>query len=275
MTICIAAICNNGKSVVVAADRMFTSPPPVSVEFESDVSKIEWFAPGIVVLPAGNVAVVTEILDEARKELGGNGTPTVVQAAEAVHRAYERVKLTKAEEQIILPMLGIDFYNARKVKGALLPQYLQPQPQLYQLLAAQTSQYNLQTELVLAGVDANGARIAVVTHPGSIYWLDKLGYGAVGSGAIHAITTMALSGQTRTHALYDTVYGVYCAKVAAHVAPGVGQTTDLAVVAADGSPRVCSDAVLEELKKAREQAMMIQRPSLKELQRVYESEKPH
>lgn len=268
MTICIAAICKDGKNIVVAADRMFTSPPPVSVEFESDVSKIEWFAKGIVVLPAGNTAVVTEILDAARAELAGNTTPSVTQAAEAIHRGYERVRLTKAEEQSALPMVGADFYNARRVKGVLLPQYLQTQPGIYQMLVAQMSQFNLQTELVVAGVDGQGGRIGVITHPGSLYWLDKLGYGAVGSGAIHAITTLALAGQTRTHELPDTMYAVYCAKVAAQVAPGVGPTTDMALVSADGTARNCDGPLMEELKRAREQARVAQKPNLAELERA-------
>lgn len=273
MTICIASLCRDGKSIVVAADRMFTSPPPVSVEFESDVSKIEWFAKGIVVLPAGNTAVVTEILDEARKELAGNATPTVLQAAEAIHRGYERVRLAKAEEQSALPMVGADFYNARKVKGILLPQYLQTQPAIYQMLAAQMSQFNLQTELVVAGVDGNGGRIAVITHPGSLYWLDKLGYGAVGSGAIHAITTLALAGQTRTHDLFGTMYAVYCAKVAAQVAPGVGPTTDMAAVGEDGEVRVFDDALMQELKKAHEQSRVAQKPDLSSVSKVFNSKK--
>jgi len=33
VTICIAAVCDGGQSIVVAADRMFTAGPPVNLEF--------------------------------------------------------------------------------------------------------------------------------------------------------------------------------------------------------------------------------------------------
>ncbi len=36
MTVCIAAICEDGKKIVVAADRMFTAGAPVNLEFETE-----------------------------------------------------------------------------------------------------------------------------------------------------------------------------------------------------------------------------------------------
>jgi len=35
MTVCIAAACESGKKIVVAADRMFTFPYPTNLEFEN------------------------------------------------------------------------------------------------------------------------------------------------------------------------------------------------------------------------------------------------
>ena len=61
MTICIAAICDGGKHIVVAADRMFTAPPPISVELRRDESKIEALAPACVALSAGSSAYAFEI----------------------------------------------------------------------------------------------------------------------------------------------------------------------------------------------------------------------
>jgi hypothetical protein len=270
MTICIAAICQSGKSIVVAADRMYTSPPPLNVEFESDEPKIEAFAPGIVVLPAGSTAIVTEILDAAKAKLQGKTSPAVPEAAEALRLAYGAVRLEKAEEQFALPLAGQDFYNLRTTKGLTLAQYLQPQPGIYQAIVGQMSQYNLGTELLVAGIDARGAKIAAIGHPGMLYWLDKLGYGAVGSGAIHALSTLNLSGQTRARDLYETMYWVYSAKEAAQVAPGVGRVTDLAVVE-QGSIRNTDKAVLDELMQMRSKAKALAPPNLGGLKTAYDN----
>jgi hypothetical protein len=35
MTVCIAAICDRGQKVVVAADRMFTFQAPLNIEFQT------------------------------------------------------------------------------------------------------------------------------------------------------------------------------------------------------------------------------------------------
>jgi hypothetical protein len=35
MTVCIAAVCDGGRHIVVAADRMFTVTAPVNLEFET------------------------------------------------------------------------------------------------------------------------------------------------------------------------------------------------------------------------------------------------
>jgi hypothetical protein len=252
MTVCIAAICDKGRTVVVAADRMFTSPPPVNIEFESDESKIERFLDGILVLPSGNTAIVTEILEAAKAAMSGKPA-NVSEIGELIRQGYVQVRAQKAEENIAVPMVGSDFLDKR-AGGMSLPEYLENQAGIYQGIVAQTFQFNLGTELLLAGIDQDGARIAAIVHPGSIFWLDKLGYGATGSGAIHAVSTLNLCGQTRSHDLFATLHAVYSAKRAAEVAPGVGATfTDLAVLTTTDKGKydvnVCGEAVLTELKK--------------------------
>jgi hypothetical protein len=41
MTVCIAAICDGGQKIVVAADRMFTFQVPQNLEFQTSKKKIE------------------------------------------------------------------------------------------------------------------------------------------------------------------------------------------------------------------------------------------
>lgn len=275
MTVCIAAICEKGKSIVVAADRMFTSPPPVNIEFESDESKIEHFLDGIVVLPSGNTAIVTEILDAAKEKMSGKAT-TMSEVGELIRTGYETIRARKAEENVAIPMVGSDFITAR-ASGRTLPDYLELQGGIYQGIVAQSFQFNLGTELLLAGIDRNGSRIAAITHPGSIFWLDKLGYGATGSGAIHAVSSLNLCGQSRSHDLFITLYAVYSAKRAAEVAPGVGGNfTDLAVLATtkEGKKEVreCGESVMTELRKLWEIQKATAPHDLMALKDAYENE---
>jgi len=66
LTICISAVCNEGKNLGLAADRMFTVGPPLNVEFEPPISKIEAMSPTCLAMGSGNSLAVAEILRRAR-----------------------------------------------------------------------------------------------------------------------------------------------------------------------------------------------------------------
>ena len=71
MTVVMPAICDSGKALVVAADRMFTNPG-LSVEFETEEKKIEQLAAKCVALSSGNSVYATEILEAVRRRIGSN-----------------------------------------------------------------------------------------------------------------------------------------------------------------------------------------------------------
>jgi hypothetical protein len=162
--------------------------------------------------------------------LQGAQRPQVVLAAEAVKNSYANVRGTKIREQVIVPYLGPDYLRIEGL-GGNLPSYLQPQPNMYQQVVGWMSQFNLGADIIVAGVDDHqGARLAVIGHPGTIAWFDKLGYAAIGSGGIHATMRLSLGAQTRASPLVETLYRVYDSKRASEMAPGVGQQTDISIV---------------------------------------------
>jgi hypothetical protein len=134
MTVCVAAIAESGQSIVVAADRMFTAPAPISVEFETEEQKIEVLSPLCVSLLSGNSAPGTEIFNETRRALGGRQIPTIAEVSEIVRSTYATIRSKKANEAIVAPALGADFLTFA-AKGLTLPQYLQFQGQMYQVLS--------------------------------------------------------------------------------------------------------------------------------------------
>jgi hypothetical protein len=235
MTVCIAAVCDNGTKLVVAADRMFTAAPPVNVEFETTEKKIETLSASCVALFAGNSSYAFEVLQQTSESLAGSQRPSIAHVTEIARSAYVSVRASKVRETVLIPHLGPDFLRAESL-GMLLPAYLQTQGGLYGQMVGVMNQFNLGAEIIVAGVGESGvARIAVIGHPGTAVWLDKLGYAAIGSGGSHATIRLALGAQTRNSPLLDTVYRVYEAKKASEVAPGVGIETDMAIVTAGGA----------------------------------------
>ena len=247
MTICIAAICDSNRQVVVAADRMLTFPAPTNLEFETEESKIEELARSCVALASGSVACATEVLRNVKRKLEGNQKSEYGGASEILKEEYAALRLQKCFEQVVVPPLGLDFLEFMK-KGLSLPNYLQAHAGIYQALVGQQQQFNLGVEFIVASVDNGGAHVSAIMHPGTLLLLDKPGYGAIGSGGIHATLCLSLCGQTGQKNLDETLYNVYAAKCAAEAAPGVGKETDIAVVDKD-HVRHCDRPVLEELGK--------------------------
>src|SRR5208282_768165 len=125
-----------------------------------------------------------------------------------------------------------------------------------QQVLAMVMQHNMQAEALVAGVDASGAHLFAVTHPGVLLPMETMGYGAVGSGGLHAAVRLSLGQQTKVALILDTVYNVYEAKKAAEVAPGVGKLTDLAIIKG-AKVSFAEAALLEVLEKTHKE-----RPSL-------------
>jgi hypothetical protein len=245
MTVCIAALCEQGSKVVVAADRMFTSPA-VNVEFETDETKIEVLSHACVALSAGNSASATEILGGAKRRFGNNQSPWIVDAAESVRAEYMATRNRKADEQVVAPALGYDFDYFR-AKGGTLPEYLEKQPQTFQNLTMLASQWNLILDIIVTGIDATGGHILQIMHPGTISAVEKLGYATIGTGAVHALTRLTLGAQTKHKSLAETVFAVFDAKKSAEAAPGVGLATDMAVIDAQKGVVPYTDTMVRSL----------------------------
>lgn len=147
----------------------------------------------------------------------------------------------------MIPVLGPDYLKNESV-GISLPQYMANQQGMFQQLTMMFNQFNLGTEIIVAGVVNGSARLAVLANPGTTYWVDKLGHATIGSGGNHAMTRLALGGQTRETSLEETLYQVFEAKKAAEAAPGVGKVTDMAIVSSDKT-RYVPDAVLTILQQ--------------------------
>ena len=229
MTVCIAALCDGGKSSVVAADREITIGLPLNINFDHGERKIEQVADAIAVLSSGNALVCAELARRLRTALIASGAkPELQKAGEALRDLYMRTHLERAESVILRPR-GLTLEEFKLYGAQRLPL------QIYQQIDQLFFNFTLNTEFILAGLDASGGHIGWVHYHGIqgagwLEWFDKLGYQAIGSGSSHAGVLLALANQHSQLSLVETIYNVYRAKRSAEVAPGVGPATDMAVI---------------------------------------------
>lgn len=268
MTICIAAVAESGKYIVVAADRMFTISHPLNVEFEPPISKITEMSDHCVALGAGNGLWVDEIQRRAMATYHNAIAANTAQIVTAVKDAYSSFRDEKIEEVLIRQNLGPDFTQFRQRNGTL-PQYLQPQANIYQQLFVQMNQFNLGVELIVAGLDDTGAHLNFIGHPGQVTCFDKIGYNAIGSGATHAAIRFALGLQHPKLSLPEALFAVYAAKVASEVAPGVGHETEMSVISQDGI-WCAPNQMLERLQTMRAEEQKRSTPDVGEIGKLYD-----
>jgi hypothetical protein len=98
VTVCIAVVCDDGKNVVVAPDRMFTAPA-VNMEFETSEKKIEQLAPGCVAMSAGNSAYATEIISGTLVGLAGAQQPLVSAVADRCKESFRSSAWRRASDR--------------------------------------------------------------------------------------------------------------------------------------------------------------------------------
>lgn len=221
MTIGIAAICEDGDSAVVAADKMVRFGAPMNLQAEPPtLKKLIEVTPGVLLVFSGGSPDVEEIIAgiavDPQQPVGG--------IAAAVRDSYIRHRQRRVDENILKPLLGAELCRFQDlIAQSAASQFWQ---QIFEMIG----HHNLQTDLLVVGMDDSGAHVFAVTHPGQLISLATTGFGAVGAGAIHAEVRMFLSQHTQSATLVDTLHRVYEAKRVAEVAPEVGGLTDLAII---------------------------------------------
>ena len=223
MTVCIGAICDAGKAIVVAADRMMTFGAPMNLQAEGAVRKIIPLADNVVLLFSGAVPDAEALAQSARAS-AKDGASNLRQIADATAAGYQALKRNKVEDSILRPLLGIEFPQFQQLASQ------SASSQVLSQLLGMISQHNLGLDAIIAGIDDEHAHLSVVTHPGTIVPLDLVGFSAIGSGGMHALVRLSLGRQRKELSVPETIFNIYEAKKASEVAPGVGKVTDIAVL---------------------------------------------
>jgi hypothetical protein len=243
LTICIAAICNDGEGLVAVADRMVTVQA-LNIEIERAKSKISKLGPRHLVMSAGDGLVGEEVFRQSADQC--SHMQGVDEVANVVVNAFEKLRVRRIEETL-LRALGYTVESFQKSGSGQLGQ-------AFGNVLQNIAQYDLKTEFLIPGFDGPSARIAHVHNPGALRWTDGMDFYAVGSGAIHAFTSLLLSGYSSALPVEKALLQVFRAKCAAEIAPGVGHETDLHVGNSSGF-RAVEGAVLQELRNLHDTAV--------------------
>jgi 20S proteasome alpha/beta subunit len=257
MTVCIGAVCDGGKAVVVAADRMMTYSAPMSLQVEMAVKKIVPITDSCAILFSGGVSEGEDVIRRTKGKTIGHGH-TVSDIAQFAADSYQEVKNKRVEDTILKPWLGINF--------AAYPQVLaqSASSQMLQQIMGMIMQHNLQLELLVTGIDDSQGHLSAVMNPGLAAGFDTVGFSAIGSGGLHANVRLALGKQGTDRSLAETVYNVHEAKIAAEAAPGVGTLTDMAIISR-GKIQFLDDAALSVLRSVHQTQPTIDAGTLSKL----------
>jgi 20S proteasome alpha/beta subunit len=262
MTVGIGAICEDGKTAVVAADKMVTFSSPMNLQTEPPtLKKIIELTDRVLLVFSGNTADGEEIISATRPLLTDEIKSSVARIAEVVKDSYAKHKQKRAEELILKPLLGADFPQFQSLVAQ------SPASQILQQVIGALMQHNLNTDVLVAGLDDTGAHIFAITHPGQLQPLATTGFGAIGSGGLHAGVRMSLAQHTQSANLVETIYNVYEAKRASEVAPGVGKLTDIAVIR-NGKIHFGGEELLASLEESHKEKPALSPEELEKLKKV-------
>jgi len=249
MTVCIGAICERGRAVIVATDRMWTSHD-LSIQYEYPEPKIEELSSKCVAAIAGSVVLPTEAIERVKEKVQREGIQNISDIAYALKDEYSKERIKRVNDEIFAPR-GITIYDF--YRGGLQQRL---DSGLVQMLDSEVIRYAFDLVILVGGIDVRGGHLYVIFPPGRIEPFDRVGYAAIGTGQPHAFYTFILESYTPSLPLEEALYLVYKAKKVAERAPGVGMYTDMVVITEKGI-RFLTDELMDKLQKTYEREMSI------------------
>lgn len=228
MTICIAAVAENGKRIVAAVDRMITANFPIPTEFETDdVPKIYPIGHAAVVMSAGNALSAFEIMERAQAQISAQQITKIESIVEMIRKTYQDYRQQRIVERYLEPRgLNLNSYYSMQQKLVL---------GVVQDIEAQLMNFNVGVDLIVAGCrDGEECHIFTVTHPGVAVSHDAIGHVSIGSGAPHVMYFFIGSNYKKALPVEEVKKIVLDAKKRSEVAPGVGKQTEIIIIPAAG-----------------------------------------
>ncbi|VVB63557.1 Uncharacterised protein [uncultured archaeon] len=222
LTVCIAAICDKSKALVLASDCMITSDG-LLLNFEHPCKKMSLLA-GCVALTAGDALAYTELFDMANTEVEKLKAPTVAEVVARLKGCYQTIRRIEITERILIPSGFDDITSFHMAQNSLVRE-------LAINIQKKIETYDHGLAIIIAGITNGIAHIYEISNPGTSRCFDSLGFHVIGTGLPHAINALVSRGCNQETPLDETLMIVYEAKKMAERAPGVGSVfTDMGIM---------------------------------------------
>lgn len=213
MTVCIAAICDKGRTAILIADRR------VGIGYvEGDLAfKMGWLSPTWRYLLAGNdFSAADEVAARAIMYLQDNREVSIGDVQEALASAYQDVRLSRIETKV-MKSRGWTLDQFKEKGRQLLP------PAVYAEIDTELKVFDLNADLIACGFDGSLVGIVRVGNPGQASIETRSHFETIGIGEMLADASLYRRGYNDEMPLRIALYYAYEAKVEAEHASGVGE----------------------------------------------------
>jgi 20S proteasome alpha/beta subunit len=240
MTTCNAVVCDDGKVIVMVADKLIGVG---FIQSELEITKMqpihkEWW----MLFAGDDLTSVFDIVDYAREGLNQNDAMSIADVQEAVKVAFARKRMENAEALYLTP-IGWDITRFNAEGNNQLPDFTEIKTKL--------NDYVLPIELLVAGFDGGRGHIFTLYGYGENRGIpqryDIPGFASIGSGAIASSYMMYYRDLDSKTSVREAMYYALEAKYFAEQASGVGESTDL-FIARSGADliQISDEKIIEE-----------------------------
>ena len=229
MTVCIAALAEDSRAIVLVADKALTYGGITRPALQGETGGIEKMLPigdtGWSALFAGNPSVAEDVTTRLESKL--MDTPTIGESfpdmMEAAKTAFQEIREQGVLDRILTPnLLAKESFLTRT--NNLLPL----QDDFFVSLAQEVGAFVLGTTLLISGFDSEGdGHIFLVSDPGVAQSQAVAGFAAIGIGNETANARLLWNASEPEDDLDIAMYQVFEAKTYAEQIQGVGGFSDM------------------------------------------------
>ena len=228
MTICIAAVCDYRRALVLASDQMIDFGWYSGEAMALKISAIhqDWVA----MFSGEDVTQVQPLLRSIWTDLhDDNKGHSLERVEDSVIKIWQK-RLRQQQINCVLSQYGFDDMDSfRKT--------ISENPEAFSSAQEEVKKVSLGCELLIAGFDESEVpHIFTVQHPGSSHHYDMFGFRAIGSGAPVAENFLLFRSFNNRLALGPSIYRICSAKFMAELASGVGAATSVLVGRVEKKP---------------------------------------
>lgn len=221
MTICVAAICDLGKSVVAITDTMLSVEATHGFAMTAD-NNIIMKGGGIhkdwVALYAGSVSLPVPIISETRKSLSPE-PKDLEEVAEAIRGAYVRHLASQVATEVLSPGFDVESFYRNGLEELGEVGFSEKRKDFEWRM-----QNDPRVEFLVFGFDKKKhAHIFTIRNPGVLAFHDNEAFWAIGSGQQIAVTSLMFHQYNQLFPMSASIYHICEAKFMAERAPGIGK----------------------------------------------------